>query len=233
MCANFSAIFRYLGRTTEEIHLVRVYESWCKPLPVLTSYQTAAFSLSSGTIGAAMASSLSKIRSIAISYGVMLHPTPKEFDGPAHRLSGRIINQLLANWGDEEVLYSVNIPLIQGLLEPEGLKIYWTTVWKNHYGRLFKETNITPEVKKETFQGTDATTTTEKATNEEETDRDLVFKFSPDIGGILNASTAPFGSDGWALSEGAVSVTALQPSFAERDINKFRTINDRVWKMKL
>lgn len=163
----------------------------------------------------------------------MVHPTPKEFDEPAHKLSGRIINRLLANWGNEEVLYSVNIPLVQGLLEPDGLTIYWTTVWKNHYGRLFKETKENPEVIKETFQGTDATITSEHAVNEGDEERNLVFKFSPDIGGILNPKDAPAGSDGWALAEGAVSVTALQPSFAERPSDEFRTVNDRVWKMKL
>lgn len=166
----------------------------------------------------------------------MIHPTPKNFDEPAHKLSGRIIKYLLDNWHEEAVWYSINIPMIHGLLEDEGLKIYWTGVWRNTYGQLFKATNVPPaalEVKKDTFQGTDSSATTDVPVKEGTGTGDLVFKFSPSLDGILNAEAAPQGSDAWALSEGAVSVTVLQAGFAELPGDQSRTVTDRLWKMKL
>ena len=52
----------------------------------VSSWFTAAFSLSSGTIGAAMSAALSRTRAIAISYGSVLHPTPLKLHEPAHNL---------------------------------------------------------------------------------------------------------------------------------------------------
>lgn len=40
--------------------------------------------------------------------------------------------------GDEVDLYNVNIPMVEGLLSEEGLRICWTHMWRNSYGRLFK-----------------------------------------------------------------------------------------------
>ncbi|RDB29038.1 putative tubulin--tyrosine ligase PBY1 [Hypsizygus marmoreus] len=102
--------------------------------PNLGRNTSSAFALSSGTIGAALSSSLSKIRSIALSYGTVLHPTPPAFFEPAHRLGTSIIRHLWSNWGEDtggirdgEVdLYSINIPLVEGLLTEEGLKVHRT-----------------------------------------------------------------------------------------------------------
>ena len=102
--------------------------------------------MSSGTLGAAMSASLSKKRAIAISYGTVVHPTPSAYFEPAHELSCRIIKHLWDNWGKDDRglrqgevdLYSVNIPLIEDILSNEGLKICWTTMWRNSYSRLFK-----------------------------------------------------------------------------------------------
>jgi tubulin---tyrosine ligase len=203
-----------------------------QPLPI------AAFSLSSGTLGAALSSSLSGIRAIAISYGIVLRPTPKSLDEPAHRLSGRIINYLWNNWGTTDVLYSINIPMIEGLLDEEGLKIYWTSIWRNNYGRLFAPTSADLEVvepKEKTFKGTDAdsTSTGHVGAGSSQDENKLVFKFSPDLGEILKAESAPLGSDGWAIAQGAVSVTTLHASLAESHCEEFKTVQDRMWKMKL
>lgn len=66
------------------------------------NFDLAAFALSSGTIGAAMSSSLSKVRSIALSYGTVLRPTPVKYFDPAHQLSLKIISYLWNNWGHDE-----------------------------------------------------------------------------------------------------------------------------------
>ncbi|KAI5124642.1 hypothetical protein M0805_004251 [Coniferiporia weirii] len=107
---------------------------------------SAAFTLSSGTIGAALSSSLSHCRSIALSYGTVQRPVPPGLFKPAHRLAGQIIQGLWFKWGmdtgstrnGEVDLYNVNIPMADTLLSDEGMRIVWTTIWRNAYGRLFK-----------------------------------------------------------------------------------------------
>ncbi|KAF9229308.1 sure-like protein [Gyrodon lividus] len=174
---------------------------------------SAAFSLSSGTIGAAMSGALSRTRAIAVSYGNVLHPTPVELHEPAHKLSTRIVEYLWTNWGkdpagmrDGEVdLYNVNLPMIQKLAEPEGLRVYWTRMWRNSYGSLFKA------VATVISQGNTASHTTTGVSN------NLLFKFAPDIQPLINPdlSIVPVGTDGWAIGMGHASITPMRACFAE------------------
>ncbi|KAH8120382.1 sure-like protein [Phellopilus nigrolimitatus] len=107
---------------------------------------SAAFALSSGTIGAALSSSLSHCRSVALSYGTVQRPVPENLFDPAHALAGRIIQGLWGKWGadaggmrnGEIDLYNVNIPMVDGLLNEKGIPVVWTTIWRNAYGRLFQ-----------------------------------------------------------------------------------------------
>jgi len=218
--------------------------------PNLGRNTSSALALSSGTIGAALSSSLSKTRSIAISYATVLHPTPTTFFDPAHILGGRIISHLWHNWGEDQGglrgeadLYSVNIPLIEGLLDDQGLEICWTRMWRNSYGRLFQAVS-TPEsgVSKCTVNAagpdslsTDLTSVESSScgpTSDES--GDLVFKWSPDMNSLItpSLSTLPPGSDGWAIHKGWVSVTPLRASFAEPPVQDV-DIEDKVRKVKL
>lgn len=119
-----------------------------------------AFSMSSGTIGAALSASLTGLRSIAISYGIVEHPSPPVYLPHAHDLGLKIISKLWSDWGvdqggsrvasrisetstakegDREVdLYTINVPLIPQLQEPGSVEVLHTTTWRNQYGRLFK-----------------------------------------------------------------------------------------------
>ncbi|KAJ6575139.1 survival protein sure-like phosphatase/nucleotidase [Mycena capillaripes] len=215
--------------------------------PNLGRNTSSAFALSSGTIGAALSASLSKTRSIAVSYGTVVHPTPSTYFEPAHLLACRIIRYLWDNWGQDEGglrggevdLYNVNIPLIEDLLTDEGLKIIWTTMWRNSYGRLFKAvSSAAPGEAQESASaaGPDALTTDAPrpegtSTSSENT---LAFKFSPAMEGLIHPdeSSLPIGSDGWAMYKGFASVTPLRSSFAEPPEDT-RDVNERVWKMKL
>lgn len=208
--------------------------------PNLGRNSSAALAMSSGTIGAAMSSALSQIRSVAISYGTVLHTTPNELFGPANILSGQIIQYLWNNWGKDvggirngEIdMYNVNVPMIMELLNPEGIDVYWTHMWRNSYGRLFKAI-LTPG----------ATSTTRDVPNkgqdmarqypaqqsepggdvEGDVSRDepatLVFKFSPDFQPLITPSlgSLPVGSDGWAIAKGHASITPLRACFAHVD----------------
>ena len=121
-------LFRSLARTLGGIHLVRVTLLVAELPQGGIDHSPAAFSLSSGTIGAALAGSLSGVRSIALSYGIMIKRTPTTFHDPTFKLRSQIINRLLNNWGRADLLYSINIPMIERLLHDDGLKIYWTSV---------------------------------------------------------------------------------------------------------
>ncbi|KAL0571813.1 hypothetical protein V5O48_010143 [Marasmius crinis-equi] len=219
------------------------------PPYVPTVRTSAAFALSSGTIGAALSSSLSQVRSIALSYGTVIHPTPEELFEPAHSLAINIISHLWENWGvdagglrqNEVDLYNVNIPLIMDLLTDDGLPIYWTTMWRRGYGRLFKQLpppdSTSGEVIKVDPAGPDAATSAPKPVKDTSMPADgLAFKWSPSIEGLIKppSSSLVVGSDGWAINKGAVSVTPLRASFAEppQEIDE-KDVDGRRWKMKL
>ncbi|KAI0094916.1 survival protein sure-like phosphatase/nucleotidase [Irpex rosettiformis] len=221
--------------------------------PNLGRNSSSAFALSSGTIGAALSSSLSKIRSIAISYGTVVHPTPTDWFEPAHVIGGRIIRHLWNNWGIDEGgirnnevdLYNVNIPMISGLLEDPGLPIAWTRIWRNSYGRLFKREEgvkpasspAGPDSLDSNPQGMLDTALLEGANIASE----LTFKFAPAMEGLIrpDAANVPVGSDGWAILKGWISVTPLRASFAEprQALENAATgpadIDKSIWKVKL
>ncbi|KII94368.1 hypothetical protein PLICRDRAFT_36631 [Plicaturopsis crispa FD-325 SS-3] len=196
--------------------------------PNLGRNTSSAFALSSGTIGAALSSSLSGVRSIAVSYGTVLHPTPPELFEPAHLLASRIIRHLWANWGKDDGglrggdvdLYNLNIPMVRGLLSDDGLEICWTRIWRNSYGRLFKAVPL-PEAQDDVpAPGPDAPNAdrdSAPAGGSHTPGGHLHFKFSPDIGSLItpSLSSIPVGSDGWAMHKGFVSITPLRASFAE------------------
>ncbi|KAA1471470.1 sure-like protein [Dentipellis sp. KUC8613] len=221
--------------------------------PNLGRNTSAAFALSSGTIGAALSSALSGTRSIALSYGTVVRPTPIAWFEPAHTLSLRIIRYLWDNWGKDEGglrnsevdLYNVNIPMIAGLLDDEGLKICWTTIWRNAYGRLFEAlpdtqtATLTKEVPDAGPDALNAPTSTGTAVASARPGS-LVFKFSPEMKGLITPDehTLPEGSDGWAILKGFVSVTPLRASYAEppvgvRIAGENEGSDTIIWKMKL
>jgi tubulin---tyrosine ligase len=223
------------------------------------TFFTAAFTLSSGTLGASLSSTLSQTRSIALSYGTMEHPTSQFLFDPAHALSAKIIRHLWDNWGRDEEgglrngeidLYSVNIPMIRGLLSEDGLPIIWTRVWRNTYHRLFKADS--PDRAAELEQacspaGPDSTKATLTQALSQESEEvvspkkigSLIFKFTPDLKDLLGRppSSLPEGSDTWAIEMGWVSVTPLRAGFGEPVAENLfvpgGSIQDRIWKIKL
>lgn len=210
----------------------------------------AAFALSSGTVGAALSSSLSQVRSIAVSFGTVVHPTPLTFHRPAHRLTAGIVNHLWSNWGDDEAglrngeidLYNLNIPMIEQLLTDEGLTIVWTTMWRNSYGRLFKALHSPEAATKQSVSSAGPDSPNADPANETQLSTEvppkdvshLVFKFAPDMRGLITPSldSVPVGSDGWAMLKGYVSITPLRASFAEPMVRP-EGDRDRTWKIKL
>jgi tubulin--tyrosine ligase len=203
----------------------------------------AAFALSSGTVGAAMSSSLSKLRSIALSYGTMVHPTPEAYFDPAHKQGCRIINHLWNNWGEDECglrdgevdLYTVNIPLIEQILGVDGLKVCWTRLWRNSYGQLFE--NVSGSIGHPTVAvGPDPLTgQTQTSGPEEAAIGSLLFKWSPKMEGLVSPplDSLPVGSDAWALHQGLICVTPLRASFGEPRSQEVINKEEIIWKVIL
>ncbi|KAE8537755.1 5'/3'-nucleotidase SurE [Cryptococcus gattii VGV] len=124
-----------------------------------------AFALSSGTLGAALAASLSvpvpgplsspslhetHMPCIAISYGVVTRPVPVRVLELATETAVDVCQQLFDNWGEDKEaggtglvpIYSINIPLVETALEKNERKIVSTEMWRNAYGRLFKTSRL-------------------------------------------------------------------------------------------
>lgn len=127
-----------------------------------------AFALSSGTLGAALAGSLSipivgpssgpslheaHIPCIALSYGVVTRPVSPHSLDLATDIAVDICSRLWDDWGWEVAsdgdanrarvqVYSVNVPLVEEALREENRKVCWAKMWKSTYGRLFKVTEL-------------------------------------------------------------------------------------------
>jgi len=191
----------------------------------------AAYALSSGTIGAALSSSLSKTRAIALSYGTVTSEKPTELFEPSHVLSCNVIRYLWHNWGKDEGLrdgevdlYSINVPMVEELLSDSDPKICWTSMWRNSYGSLFMDISDSRAV--------DETRARPDELNDDES-RDLLFRFSPDRSTTVPAaSDLPAGSDARAVYHGWVSVAPLRATFAQPPVVDGKSI-DGVWKIKL
>lgn len=131
--------------------------------------------------------------------------------------------------------------MIEKLLHEDGLKIYWTTVWRCNYGRLFikvpglADGNASGKVEENTIQTTGASVLHEGGRKSQDVaeEENLVFEFKPDLSGLLSLTAAPEGSDGWALNVGAASVTPYFTTFAElpESERSFSCLQDREWKL--
>ncbi|KAF8321285.1 sure-like protein [Clavulina sp. PMI_390] len=208
--------------------------------PNLGRNTSSAFVLSSGTIGAAMSSSLAMVRSIALSYGVFSRPSPSEYVDPAHELGIRIIHKLWNNWGSdpssprngETELYNVNIPLVKELLNPGSLEVVWTTIWRNQYASLFQEykSDVSPASPDAPPASTEPTLNPDSSSPAPPavSAPALSFHFAPTMGSLVNPplESLPFGSDAWAVHHAKASVTPLRTSFAEPGEGSFSNFFD-------
>ncbi|GAA5908221.1 5'/3'-nucleotidase SurE [Sporobolomyces salmoneus] len=215
---------------------------------------SSAFALSSGTLGAALAGSLSGTPGIALSFGLMegYKPPGKELVDRAVELSCMVIERLFKlGWGKGENkvdVYSVNVPLMPTILE--NPKVHWTSMAVTGYGRLFKSLNSSaplpvddsgpaaiPEPRGDSKNG--------KSNGSGEGDENLLVKpehysqplsfgFSPDITHLINpdAGNMKTGEDRTTLHEGGISVTPVRAAFAEaKPPSGIEVENGYIWKL--
>jgi tubulin--tyrosine ligase len=87
---------------------------------------------------------------IAVSYGVVTRPVSSLVMERAHDIAADVCERLWDDWGFEQgsegkrpvQVYSVNVPLVEDALAPENIKVVWTRLWRNAYGRLFQKTKL-------------------------------------------------------------------------------------------
>ncbi|EAA31142.1 sure-like protein [Neurospora crassa] len=191
---------------------------------------TAVFALSSGTLGGALEAAVCKRRAIALSYAFFNRNHDPAIITKASRQSVRVIEALWKQWPtDGSVdLYSVNVPLLEGL--EEG-KVLYTPMLQNYWGAgsCFEEVEGSvdgEEVDEERIReggGADAETGDGggglevgdgKRDGREGLHTHKHFKWSPRFTDVYKSvEEAPPGNDGWAVKEGHTSVTPLKANF--------------------
>lgn len=166
------------------------------------------FSLSSGTLGGALEAAVCQRRAIALSYAFFSRNHDPEIIAGASKLSVKLIDHLYKNWGDNVDLYSVNVPLVEGV---EGNKVMWTDVLQNYWapGSCFQEVEDDegdPDEEESKIREAESREGLEGL----KLDGDAVtrhkhkhFKWAPRFTDVYESvEKAPPGNDGWAVNQG-------------------------------
>ena len=178
---------------------------------------TAVFALSSGTLGGALEAAVCKRRAIALSYAFFSRNHDPVIIAAASRRSVRVIESLWKQWPEDGSvdLYSVNVPLLEGL--EEG-KVLWTGMLQNYWGdgSCFTEVDgsVDGEVEDEERiregEGGDSACGGAgedgpggEAGGSRGLHKHKHFKWSPRFTDVYKSvEDAPPGNDGWAVQKG-------------------------------
>lgn len=208
---------------------------------------TALYSMSSGTIGAAMEGAACGVKSIAVSFAYedRSRAPPQVKEGC--KIAAKLMKHLWENWDTDAQLYSVNIPLIPALKLGET-KILYTHILENTWGAMFEpweeyearknaskskpsNLDLTDEITAVATLGkqrtshehtTSALPKYELNTQGLERNKRLTqFKWNPDFDSVEEGvrKSAP-GNDGLVLDQGSISVTPLRAVFKDLPIVK-------------
>ncbi|KAK4198615.1 tubulin-tyrosine ligase [Triangularia verruculosa] len=179
---------------------------------------TAVFALSSGTLGGALEAAVCKRRAIALSYAFFTRNHDTEIILKASRQSVRVIEALWKQWPEDGSvdLYSVNVPLLEGL--EEG-KVLFTGMLQNYWGEGSCFTEVDGSVDGE-VEDEERIREGEKRPGEEKPEEvkglhsHKHFKWSPKFTDVYKSvDEAGPGNDGWAVKEGNTSITPLKANF--------------------
>ncbi|KAL1989411.1 hypothetical protein VTN96DRAFT_173 [Rasamsonia emersonii] len=186
---------------------------------------TALFSLSSGTIGAALEAAVCGKKAIALSYAFSTRSHDPVVIAEASRHSVRLIQYLYDNWADGVDLYTINVPLEPGVSEN---KILYTHMLDNRWtsGSCFEavDAEVSGEdpalQEKKLRQHGEGELGAVNGSSEKETPKRKPrlqhkhFKWAPKFNDVYRSveESAP-GNDGWAVKEGMTSVTPLKANF--------------------
>lgn len=167
---------------------------------------TAVFALSSGTIGGALEAAMNGLRSIALSYAFDSREHDLEVISAASRLSTRLVEKLVREWPEDVHLYSVNVPLRQGV---EGNKILYTEMIQNRWlsGSAFTElpeeaSDTDPNKEEQLIRGNGA-----GENGQVQIPRKVhrKFKWSPNFADVRQSVLDAGKGDGWEVLQGNVT----------------------------
>lgn len=163
---------------------------------------TAVFSLSSGTVGGALEAAVCKKKAIALSYAFNSRNHDPDIIAGASKLSVRLIEHLYKNWGENVDLYTVNVPLIEGV---EDKKVLWTKMLQNYWGpaSCFQEVEDEETDPAEEEQKIREGESPSDEKNPVLGHKHKHFKWAPRFTDVYESvEKAGPGNDGWAVKEG-------------------------------
>ena len=165
---------------------------------------TACFALSSGTLGGALEAAVCKHRAIALSYAFLSREHDPKIIAGASRLSVKIVEHLMANWDTNTDLYTVNVPLVEGV---ENKKIFWTEMLQNYWGSgsCFEAVDDTEGSANEEEQWIREGEVQQKNGDGKPPTRHLHknFKWAPRFTDVYKSvEDSEPGNDGWIVKEG-------------------------------
>lgn len=164
---------------------------------------TAAFALSSGTLGGALEGAVCGVRAIALSFAFFTRQEGPELIEAACIHSIKIVNKLCSHWdgqmqtgegqGIRPDVYTINVPLVEGVADKP---VRWTWMLDNKWrdGSLYKVMDH-------------GTTAEEKGSRPS-------FKWGPSFTDVWKTvEESPMGNDGQTIREGCTSVTPLKANY--------------------
>ncbi|KAL8799531.1 MAG: hypothetical protein Q9182_005806 [Xanthomendoza sp. 2 TL-2023] len=177
------------------------------------------FSLSSGTIGGAMEAAVCKKRAIALSYAFFSRNHDPEIIAAASRKSVKLVEHLMSHWDDGVDLYSINVPLVEGI---EEKKVMYTHLLQNSWetGSSFseieaKDEDEDPAEKEMVVREQEGQSKEDEGVEKKKGHQHRHFTWNPNFSDVHRSVEASEpGNDGWAVNNGLVSVTPLKASFA-------------------
>ncbi|KAL4401527.1 hydrolase [Malassezia pachydermatis] len=185
-----------------------------------------AFSVSSGTLGAALSGSLCDVRSIAVSFchfktnpptldgrreGPGLTPEVfKELSILACTYTLRLCKQLWETWDQDEHVqsYSINIPIAETLRRPV---VHWTRIWHSRHGQYYPLPSSGAEDWGVMPSGI------EPKDLPDEDPACAYLAFHPNLVRAMEPAVIEPGTDVWAITQGAISISRLVACFEQVD----------------
>jgi len=161
-----------------------------------------------------MEAAMNGVRSIALSYAFDAREHDIDIISQASRLSTRLIEKLEKQWPDDVHLYSINVPLRNGV---ENNKILYTEMIQNRWSSGSSFTELPEEAddedpnEEEQFirEANQANGISTQVTRREH----RKFKWSPNFADVRKSVSEAGRGDGWEVLQGNVTVTPLVANF--------------------
>lgn len=188
---------------------------------------TAVFALSSGTMGAALEAAVSGYKAIALSFAFFDRINDPKITEQSCRQSVKVVEWLAKN-GDWDAgrIFTVNVPVQDGVGSKPTM---FTKILQNEWtsGSCFEETNSAVEDpateeqqlrRQESREGQGAQAGSEGDKGAGDRWKGRHFKWAPSFKDVFESvrKSGP-GNDGWAVSQGQTSITALRANFMHID----------------